>query len=92
MVGKKIRALRKERRWNQGTLASRLHVCRSTISCWETERVDPPLDRSRELALLFDVSADYLLDLPPHDPPVVCETSFTKSCTGAGKPEPGKNR
>ena len=65
MIGKKLRELRKERGWTQEELGERLHIHRSTVSYWETGFTDPPLEMARALALLYGVSADYLLGLSP---------------------------
>ena len=65
MIGKKLRELRKERGWTQEELGERLHIHRSTVSYWETGFTDPPLEMVRALALLYGVSADYLLGLSP---------------------------
>ena len=65
MIGKKLRELRKERGWTQAILADRLHMHHSSICYWEKDLSEPPLEMVRKLALLFGVSADYLLDLPP---------------------------
>lgn len=65
MIGKKLRELRKELGWTQEELGERLHIHRSTVSYWETGFTDPPLEMVRALALLYGVSADYLLGLSP---------------------------
>ena len=55
-VGKKIKALRKERGWTQGDLAEKLGVKPQNISRYEKDRVQP---RESTLALFADV-----FDLP----------------------------
>ena len=50
----RIRALRGERGWSQGELASRLGVSRQTVNAIETGRYDPSLPLAFRVARLFD--------------------------------------
>ena len=63
MLGAKIKELRLKRNWPQKTLAIELGVDRSTVAYWESDRTAPSVEKIKQLALLFDVSADYLLEL-----------------------------
>lgn len=57
--------LRKERGMTQDDLAEALFVSRQTVYKWETGRALPDVNRLRQLCLLFDISADELLDIMP---------------------------
>lgn len=48
-----LRALRAERAWSQGELASRLGVSRQTVNAIETGRYDPSLPLAFVIARLF---------------------------------------
>lgn len=58
-----IKELRNEAKWSQQRLAEKLGVSRSTIAMWESEASQPDHESIRQMALLFHVSADYLLGL-----------------------------
>ena len=64
MLGERIKELRLQRNWSQKTLATKLGVNRSTVAYWETEHNTPTVERLKQISLLFEVSVDYLLDLP----------------------------
>lgn len=53
--------LRKERRMTQEDLAKVINVKRSTLSGYETEGKEPPLETVCQFAKYFGVSTDYLL-------------------------------
>lgn len=84
MIGKKLRELRKARGWSQSDLADRLHMHHSSIGYWERDHSDPPLGMLRKLALLFGVSTDYLLDLPPREPDAGGEPGQSDGTEGSG--------
>lgn len=48
-----LRALRAERAWSQGELATRLGVSRQTVNAIETGRYDPSLPLAFVIARLF---------------------------------------
>ncbi len=58
-----MKLLRKEANLSQQRLADKLDVSRSTIAMWESGASQPDHDSIRQMALLFHVSADYLLGL-----------------------------
>lgn len=64
MIADKIKALREGRGMTQAELARRLGVTRSGVNAWEMGVTVPSTQYVVELALLFGVSTDYLLDLP----------------------------
>ncbi len=47
-------ALRAERGWTQGELATRLKVSRQTVNAIETERYEPSLSLAFAIARLFE--------------------------------------
>lgn len=60
-IGEKIQALRTMKSWSQDDLAKKLGTKAPNISRWENNRGTPSAEALRELAKIFDVSADYLL-------------------------------
>ena len=58
-----MKSLRKEANLSQQRLADKLGVSRSTIAMWESGASQPDHSSIRQMALLFHVSADYLLGL-----------------------------
>lgn len=63
MLNERIKELRKKANYTQKELADRLHVTQSTVNCWETGKRVPTVETLSELAKLFKVSANYLLDI-----------------------------
>lgn len=64
-VGEKIKALRKERGWNQSDLAKTIGFSQKTISSWENGDSKPHANSITMLAKLFLVSEEYLTDDAP---------------------------
>ncbi len=64
MISDKIKMLREGMRLTQTELAKRLGVTRSGVNAWEMGISVPSTQYLVELALLFKVSTDFLLDLP----------------------------
>lgn len=73
LVGIRIRELRKSKGVKQTWLAHQLGISRGTLATIE-KGSDPKASIVRSVALLFDVSADYLLDIYQHVPPTSWET------------------
>lgn len=63
MIGKKLKALRKENGYTQKDLAIKLDVTRQAISLWEKDLRDPDLPTLIKIAKLFDITTDELLDV-----------------------------
>ena len=78
MIGDKIRELRERAGYSQSELARRLSVTRSSVNAWESGRSAPTAVYIVELAKLFRVTSDYLLDL---------ETSSTLNLSGLTEEE-----
>lgn len=64
MIADKIKTLREKSELTQAELARRLGVTRSGVNSWEMGITIPSTMYIVELALLFGVSTDYLLDMP----------------------------
>lgn len=60
-VGMRIASARESKGFTQDDIARRFSINKATVSAWETGRGDPGVFRLRELAKLYDVSADALL-------------------------------
>lgn len=61
-LGKRIRELRKAKKWTQQELANKLELDRTTISKWERQGGSEPDNMTiAKLADIFGVSTDYLL-------------------------------
>ena len=63
MIGDKIRELRERAGYSQSELARRLSVTRSSVNAWESGLSAPTAVYIVELAKLFHVTSDYLLEL-----------------------------
>ena len=61
-VGNKIIALRTEHKMSQSELAFLLDVSRQTVSKWECNICDPEIGRIKQIASIFNVTTDYLLN------------------------------
>lgn len=66
MVADRIKALRANRNITQAELARRLGITRSSVNAWELGISVPSTQYIVELAVIFDVSTDYLLGLHAH--------------------------
>lgn len=64
MIADKIKLLRERQDLTQTELAKRLGITRSGVNAWEMGISVPSTQYLVELALLFKVSTDFLLDLP----------------------------
>ena len=63
MIGDTIRSLREQAGYSQSELARRLSVTRSSVNAWESGLSAPTVVYIIELAKLFHVSADFILEL-----------------------------
>lgn len=63
MIADKIKLLREKQGITQAELARRLGVTRSGVNAWEMGITIPSTQYVVELAMLFNVSSDYLLDI-----------------------------
>lgn len=60
--GEKIQGLRKKKGMPQEQLAEQITVSRQAVSKWELGESMPDIDNAVQIAKLFDVSMDYLLN------------------------------
>lgn len=63
MIGEKIRELRKQKKLTQIQLADKLNTTQKQISKWEIGYLEPNIEAIRKIAIFFDVTSDFLLDL-----------------------------
>lgn len=62
-IGERIGELRKQYGWSQMALAKKLDVSYKAVKNWEAGISAPAADNIAELAKIFAVSADYILDI-----------------------------
>lgn len=63
MIADKIKELREKNDMTQSDLARKLSITRSAINAWEMGISVPSTQYIVELALLFNTSTDYILDM-----------------------------
>lgn len=61
-LGQKLKGMRKKFGLSQEQLADILNVSRQAITKWETDRGTPDIGNLQELAKMFGVTVDYLLN------------------------------
>ena len=61
-IGNKILELRKKENLSQEELAEKVGVARQTISKWELGETAPDIKQAKQLANIFNVSVDELVD------------------------------
>ncbi len=59
--GMRLKSARENKGFTQADIATKFSINKATVSAWETGRGDPGVFRLRELAKLYDVSADALM-------------------------------
>ena len=59
----RLRELRAEKEWSQGTLAEKLGVSRQTINAIETEKYDPSLPLALKIGKLFSLCVEKIFVL-----------------------------
>lgn len=67
MIADRIKELRERSGYTQATLAKRLGLTRASINAWESGVSAPSTQYLIELAKLFKVTTDYILDLSASD-------------------------
>lgn len=67
----RLRDLREDKDYSQTDMANILHIGQSTYSDYELGKLNIPIPVLKKLAILFDTSVDYLLELTddPTPPP-----------------------
>lgn len=66
MIADKIKLLRENYKLSQTALADKLGITRSSVNAWEQGISIPSTQYIIELANLFKVSTDYLLNMKEH--------------------------
>lgn len=64
MFSKRFKELRKERKLSQAKVAEDLNMSQATIASWEAGSRMPLTDMIPQIADYFQVTTDYLLDVP----------------------------
>ena len=64
-----LRALREDRDLKQKDMAELLKIHQTTYSDYELGRLNIPISTLKELAIFFDTSIDYLLDMTDNPKP-----------------------
>ena len=62
MTNDKIKQLREQYNYSQSDLADKLGIARTSVLAWENQTSQPAMKHIVELAKLFRVSTDYLLE------------------------------
>lgn len=65
----RLRDFREDRDISQKKMAELLNVAQTTYSDYELGKINIPLDALKKLALFFDTSIDYLLELTDESKP-----------------------
>lgn len=60
-IGEQISTLRKRKKWSQTKLAEISNTSREAIGKYERGEVTPSVEVAKRLAILFEVSLDYLV-------------------------------
>ncbi|NLW46865.1 MAG: helix-turn-helix transcriptional regulator, partial [Firmicutes bacterium] len=66
-LGEKIKKFRNEKGLSQQTLADKLGIHRKTIVFYEQNKTKPPADIIQKMAVIFEISHDYLLSVESGD-------------------------
>ncbi len=67
MIADKIKFLREEKNMTQTELAKKLGVTRSSVNAWELGISTPSTQYLVELANIFKISTDFLLDMSQNE-------------------------
>ena len=62
MISDRIKQLREQYNYSQSDLADKLGIARTSVLAWENQTSQPAMKHIVELAKLFRVSTDYLLE------------------------------
>lgn len=61
---KRLKEIREDRDLKQDIIAQKLNITRQQYSLYETGQRKIPIDKLKSLCLYYEVSADYILELP----------------------------
>lgn len=87
MIGDKIKELRINNKMTQKELADKLYVTAQAVSRWENGEVEPSLSTLVEIAKIFNVSTDELLNISVQKEPEVKEVIVEKEIVYAEVPK-----
>jgi transcriptional regulator with XRE-family HTH domain len=62
-IDKRLQELREANKLSQAELAKRLGISRTAVSAWELGVSKPHIEHLAELSRIFNVTADYILDM-----------------------------
>jgi len=62
-IGAQLKNMRLDKNYSQAEVAEKLNISRQTLSKWELDKSLPDLFLLKDLALIYDVSVDSLLEL-----------------------------
>lgn len=71
MIEERIKTIRQNKGYTQAELARKLNITRSSINAWELGISTPSTQYIIELANLFNVSTDYLLNVDDREKNIV---------------------
>ncbi len=60
--GRKISALRKDKKWSQEKLAEKIGTSSAMVSKYERGDINPSIEVAKKVSRSFEVSLDYLID------------------------------
>lgn len=63
MLGDRIKIVRESNKLSQVGFGKILNVSKQTVSNWENNNVQPSVDILKDMAIKFNVSSDFLLEL-----------------------------
>ncbi len=61
--GSRLKELRLERGLTQNQLAQKIGSAQSAVYYWEADKQEPSISTLKKICELFEVSADYMLDI-----------------------------
>lgn len=67
MFGEKLKEARKNKKLSQEKVSELLNIARSNISKYENGNLEPTMQTLKDFCKLYEVSADYLLELNEND-------------------------
>lgn len=63
MLGEKIKIVRELNKMNQVEFGKSLNVSKQAVSNWENNNIQPSIDIIKNIAIKYNVSSDFLLEL-----------------------------
>lgn len=75
MLNERLREARKQKNYSQEYVAEKIHTSRQTVLRWENGTSVPSVEIIKELAKLYDVSINYLLEISDDNKESIQESS-----------------